>query len=163
MPRFLVHCVCACLLLLGGTRSSVATWSICIADLETREVAVGTVTCLNGFDLLALVPVIVVEKGSAAVQSAGDFEGIRRPIIFEEFMNGTPPAEILAILAEMSGHQSRQFGIVDTQQRGVTFSGSQNGAWAGGRTFTIGSTIYAIQGNVLAGQCVIDAPAHRRG
>ena len=157
MPRFLVHLVCACLVLIGGTRTSVATWSICIADLESREVAVGTVTCLNQFDLLAIVPVIVVEKGAAAVQSAGDFEGIRRPIIFEEFMNGTPPAEILAIMSKISGHQSRQFGIVDTQQLGVTFSGSQNGSWAGGRTFTIGSTIYAIQGNVLAGQCVIDA------
>ncbi len=33
-----------------------ATWSICITDSSTKEVAVGTVTCLNQFDLLSLVP-----------------------------------------------------------------------------------------------------------
>ena len=60
-----------------------ATWSICITDSSTKEVAVGTVTCLNQFDLLSLVPVVVVGKGAAAVQSAGDFDGIRRPIIFD--------------------------------------------------------------------------------
>ncbi len=157
MSRFIIRYACACVLLLAGTRSSHATWSICIANLETREVAVGTVTCLTNFDLLAIVPVIVVERGAAAVQSAGDFQGIRRPIIFQEFMNGTPPEEILNILSGIGGHQQRQYGIVDTQQRGVTFTGASNGQWAGGRTFTIGSTIYAIQGNVLAGQCVIDA------
>ena len=134
-----------------------ATWSIVLADVETGEVAVGTVTCLNNFDLLALVPVVVVGRGGAAVQSAGDFDGIRRPIIFEHLGLGTPPEEILEILAGISGHQQRQYGIADTQGRKVTFSGLSNGAWAGGVTGSQCSMHYAIQGNVLAGACVIEA------
>ncbi len=134
-----------------------ATWSIAAADRDSREVAVGTITCLNNFDLLALVTVVAVEKGAGAVQSAGDFDGVRRPVIFEELLDGTPPEEILEILSGIAGHDNRQYGIADTQHRAVSFSGPSNGAWAGGRTFVIGSTIYAIQGNVLAGQCVIDA------
>jgi len=39
----------------------------------------------------------------------------------------------------------------------VTFSGASNGAWAGGATGSDGSLHYAVQGNVLAGGCVIDA------
>lgn len=133
-----------------------ATWSICLTDSETKEVAVGTVTCLTNFDLLALVPV-VVGKGSAAVQAAGDFNGIRRPVIFDHLKIGTPPDEILEILAGIGGHQSRQYGIADTQGRMITFTGSQNGSWAGGVIGTQGSMVYAIQGNVLAGACVISA------
>lgn len=134
-----------------------ATWSICIADDHTGEIAVGTVTCLNNYDLLAIVPVVVVGKGTAAVQAAGDFAGTRRPIIFDEIAAGTDPAEILTILEGISGHQSRQYGIADTQGRKITFTGTANGAWAGGVTGDIGSIHYAIQGNVLAGACVVDA------
>jgi hypothetical protein len=133
------------------------TWSIVLTDDETKEVAVGTVTCLTTFDLLAIVPVVVVGEGGAAVQSAGDFGGIRRPIIFDELRAGTPPEEILAILEGISGHQERQYGIVDTAGGAVTFTGTQNGAWAGGMTGSQGSMHYAVQGNVLAGACVVSA------
>lgn len=157
MTRFLEPLCAALILLLAAGRPAAATWSIAVADRETREVAVGTITCLNDFDLLALVTVVAVEKGTAAVQAAGDFDGVRRPIIFDRLRGETPPEEILEILATIAGHQDRQYGIVDTQHRAISFTGSGNGAWAGGRTFTIGTTIYAIQGNVLAGPCVIDA------
>ena len=149
--------ILAMLLTVGWhAQPAAATWSICIADQDTNEVAVGTVTCLNSFDLLAIVPVVVVEKGTAAVQSAGDFKGVRRPIIFEELARGTHPDAILELMAGISGHQNRQYGIADVEHRAVSFTGSANGGWAGGRTFEIGSRIYAIQGNVLAGACVIN-------
>ena len=134
-----------------------ATWSIVIADYETKEVAVGTVTCLTNFDLCAIVPVVVVGKGAAAVQASGDFDGIRRPIIFNELMNGTDPADILDLLAQVGGHQSRQYGIADTQGRMITFTGSQTFQWAGGVIGTDGTFVYAIQGNILAGDCVVPA------
>ena len=129
------------------TSPSLATWSIVIADSETKEVAVGTVTCLDNFDLLAIVPVIVVGKGGAAVQAAGDFASIRRPIIFDHFMLGTDPEEILVLLADISGHQSRQYGISDTQGRMITFTGSSTSQWAGGVIGTQWTMVYAIQGN----------------
>ncbi len=134
-----------------------ATWSICITDSSTKEVAVGTVTCLNQFDLLSLVPVVVVGKGAAAVQSAGDFDGQRRPIIFDGLMNGLSPQAILTILENVSGHQSRQYGIADTNDARVSFTGSQNGQWAGSIVGNDGTMAYAIQGNVLAGECVLTA------
>lgn len=137
--------------------TSHGTWSIVIADSETKEVAVGTVTCLTSFDLLSLVPVVVVGKGSAAVQAAGDFNGLRRPIIFEHLMLGTSPEEILALLAQIGGHQSRQYGIADTQARMITFTGVSTSQWAGGVIGTQGTMVYAIQGNILAGACVVPA------
>ena len=157
MSRMLLRIVCVLALAAMLTPPCPATWSIILADEETDEIAVGTVTCLNNYDLLAIVPVVVVGKGGGACQSYGDFDGIRRPIIFEHLQLGTPPEEILAILANITGHQYRQYGIVDTQGRAVTFTGTQNGVWAGGMIGSQGSLHYAIQGNVLAGECVVDA------
>ncbi|NNF41933.1 MAG: DUF1028 domain-containing protein [Phycisphaerales bacterium] len=133
-----------------------ATWSIVMADSETKEVAVGTVTCLTGFDLLAIVPVVVVGEGAAAVQAAGDFAGVRRPIIFDGLGDHTPPADILATLATIGGHQSRQYGIADTRHNAITFTGTETLDWAGGVTGAFGTTVYAIQGNILVGACVVD-------
>ena len=52
---------------LGAAPLSWATWSIAIADRETGEVGLGTITCLDGIDLMAVVPVVVVGRGTAAV------------------------------------------------------------------------------------------------
>lgn len=134
-----------------------ATWSIAIADSHTGEVAVGTVTCLTNLDLLALVPVVVVGKGAAAVQAAGDMPGTRRQIIFNNLMLGTSPEDILTLLEGQAGHEQRQYGIADTQGRTITFSGSANFQFAGGVTGQLGSMVYAIQGNILTGSCVIEA------
>jgi len=134
-----------------------ATWSIVITDSATKEVAVGTVTCLTSFDLLGLVPVVVVGKGAAAVQAAGDFDGIRRPVIFDGLMAGRSPHEILVMLQGIAGHQQRQYGIADTNGDTISFTGTGNGQWAGSITGTDGTMSYAIQGNVLAGACVLDA------
>jgi uncharacterized Ntn-hydrolase superfamily protein len=134
-----------------------ATWSIAIADRHTKEVAVGTVTCLNDFDLLAIVPVVVMGKGAAAVQAAGDFDGQRRPVIYSGFQSLTDPDDIFDQLAVIAGHQSRQYGIADTLGRTLTFTGADNSQWAGGVTGEIGSMAYAIQGNILAGACVVPA------
>ena len=76
--------------------------SIILADEETDEVAIGTVTCKN-YDLLAVVPVVVVGKGGGAVQASSDPDGIRRPVIFGHLQIGTPPEEILDFLANIAG------------------------------------------------------------
>jgi hypothetical protein len=156
LHKGLARCLAATLSL-AMTPSTHATWSIVICDSETREVAVGTVTCLTSYDLLAIVPVVVVGKGGAAVQAAGDFAGTRRPIIFEQLMLGTDPHEILVLLAAVPGHQSRQYGIADTEGRKITFTGSSNSQWAGGVIGADGTRVYAIQGNILAGGCVVPA------
>ncbi|MCH8151168.1 MAG: DUF1028 domain-containing protein [Planctomycetes bacterium] len=148
----------AALLALAMTSTSPATWSIVIADSETKEVAVGTVTCVANLDLLALVPVVVVGKGAAAVQAVRDFDGIRRPIIFAELMAGTSPQDILTILEGVEGHQLRAYGICDTNGQMVSFIGSQVMDRAFGSIVgSDGTMVYAIQGGVLAGDCVLPA------
>lgn len=134
-----------------------ATWSICLADSRTKEVAVGTVTCLETFDLMAIVPVVVVGKGSGACQASGDFSGARRPVIFSGLQAGTDPSQIMTQLAAIPGHASRQYGIADTVGRTTTFTGNLANQWAGGVTGTAGTIAYAIQGNILAGSCVVPA------
>ncbi len=132
-----------------------ATWSICLADTETREVAMGTVTCLQGLDLMARVPVIAVERGAGAVQALGDAHGSRRPIIFNGFLDQDDPADILVSLEGVPGHSDRQYGMADTRGRTLTFSGVDTNDWKGGVTGRIGTLVYAIQGNILVGECVV--------
>jgi len=146
------------------TSTTHATWSIVIADNKTKEVAVGTVTCLTNFnnmslDLLAIVPVVVVGKGAAAVMAAADFDGIRRPMIFDNLIAGVPPENILAIVAAVPGHQSRQYVIVDIKGRSVIklATSLENPQWDGGVIGSDGSMFYAILGGVLAGGCVVPA------
>lgn len=155
MKRALSVIAAVCLLL--SPRIADATWSVVIVDAHTKEVAIGSVTCLTTFDLLAITPVILVGVGGATVQAAGDFDGVRRPIIYDEFLAGTDPQDILDILSGVTGHQQRQYGIVDTLGRGVTFTGGSTFSWAGGVIGTDGDLVYALQGNILAGNCVVPA------
>lgn len=140
------------------TGSLNATWSIILIDTRTGEIAIGSATCLTGFDLQANASVVVVGRGAAAAQSFIDTTGQNRILIFTQLGLGTDPAQILALLAASDpGHQTRQYGIVDTQGRAIGFTGTGDGQWAGHLTGQIGSIVYAIQGNVLTGQPVITA------
>jgi hypothetical protein len=143
--------------LLAAVAPARATWSIIIVDRESKEVGIGSATCLTNFNLKKFLPVVLVDVGAAAAQSAVDINATNRQLIHAELLAGTPPAEILALLeAQDSSHQTRQYGIVDTWGRTVTFSGSQNGDYANGLTGELGSLVYAVQGNVITGQCVLD-------
>jgi hypothetical protein len=134
-----------------------ATWSILIVDTSTGEVAIGSATCLSGLDLETLTPVMLVGVGGACAQSQIDSSGRNRGYIHDQLLLGTAPADIITGLSHRDRfHQSRQYGIVDLQDRAATFTGNQDGAWAGGVTGSIGTIVYAIQGNVLTGKPVID-------
>lgn len=135
-----------------------ATWSIIIVDTESREVCIASATCLAGFNLEVYLPVLRVDTGAAAAQSFVDTSGQNRLRIWNGLIAGTAPADILAELeANDPGHQSRQYGIVDVQGRTLTFTGSGAGAYAGGVTGQVGRLVYAIQGNVITGPCVVAA------
>lgn len=139
------------------TASALATWSIIIIDTRTREIAVGSATCLTSFDLLRGLPVVRVDVGAACAQSAIDGGAVNRVRIWNGLIAGDDPQDILAVLASLDGsHQNRQYGIVDVQGRAVTFTGLQCGQFANGVTGRVGTLVYAIQGNVITGQPVID-------
>ncbi len=133
-----------------------ATWSICLTDKATGEVAVGTCTCINFNDLERLVPVVRVGYGVGACQSVIDTTGANKLLIWNELANGTDPNVMLQMIQSTdTKFQQRQIGIVDLQERPVTFTGTQCGAWAGGVSGHVGTISYAIQGNVLTGQPVV--------
>jgi hypothetical protein len=140
-----------------GPLHAIATWSIVMVDVQTREVAVGSATCLTGFDLQAGLAVAIVDVGGGAAQSAVDVSGQNRLRIHDELLAGTPPNTILELLdAQDNQHQLRQYGIVDVLGRSATFTGSGAGAWAGGVIGQVGSIHYAVQGNVLTGSPVVE-------
>ena len=136
-----------------------ATWSIVCVNLDTREVAVATATCLTNFDIETGVPVIVVGEGAAAAQSFIDSSGANRRLIYFDYLNEAhTPAEILAALAAQdNGHQTRQYGIVNFSGDPVSFTGRRDGLAATSVSGRIGNVLYAIQGNVLTGDAVVFA------
>lgn len=143
--------------MLVGASSARATWSVVIIDRVSNEVAVGSATCLANFDLKKYLPVVLVDVGGAAAQSFVDIQGKNRRLIWDQMLAGTPTPQILTLLeAQDNRHQSRQYGIVDTRGWSVTFSGSNNGAYANGITGQLGTLFYSIQGNVITGQPVLD-------
>ena len=145
----------AAVLSIAGTAQ--ATWSILLVDTRTGEIALGSATCLTGFDLRANTPVIITGVGAATAQSFVDSSGRNRVRIHNGFALGLTPSEILADLSTFdTGHQTRQYGIVDTTGLAATFSGSGAGAWAGGETGEFDGIIYAVQGNLLTGPAVVD-------
>lgn len=147
--------ILAALLLVDSVR---ATWSIILIDRRTGEIAIASATCLTGFDLQNGACVVVVGRGAAAAQSFVDNTGANRMLIFQQLQLGADPQQILAQLAATdTGHQSRQYGIVDVQGRAIGFTGTGAGPWAGHLTGQIGDVFYAVQGNVLTGQVVITA------
>lgn len=148
---------CISFIILGILASTAhATWSIVLIDTRTREIAIGSATCLTNFDLQRASPVVVVGVGAAAAQAMVDSGAKNRQLIQQKFYLGWDPVDILAELEQQDPyHQSRQYGIVDTTGRVLTFTGSSTYSWSGGVTGQIGTVFYAIQGNILTGEPVI--------
>ncbi|MEQ8317769.1 MAG: DUF1028 domain-containing protein [Phycisphaerales bacterium] len=147
--------------LLACAGSAQATWSILLVDTRTGEIALGSATCLTGFDLRANTPVIITGVGAATAQSFVDSSGRNRVRIRDGLALGLTPAEIFDDLSTFDpGHQTRQYGIVDVTGGTGTFSGTGAGAWAGGLTGELTGTsdgiFYAVQGNLLTGPAVVD-------
>lgn len=143
--------------LLAAVPDSRATWSIIIVDRETREVAIGSATCLIGINLVRFLPVVRPMQGAAAAQSFIDQTAANRRYIWDSIAVGLDPNSILVGLeAQDAGHQTRQYGIVDARGRAVTFTGQQAGAFADGIVGQFGSLTYAIQGNVITGSWVLE-------
>lgn len=136
--------------------SAHATWSILIVDTRTGEIGVASATCLFNLDLRALTPLLITGVGGLTAQSYGDTSGQNRTFIRDRLLQGIPPPQIIDLVGNFdSGHQTRQYGLVDAHGGVATFTGAMAGGWAGGVTGQIGDLVYAVQGNVLTGQPVV--------
>ncbi len=141
--------------------SAEATWSIVLVDTRTREIVIGSATCLRNTNLLKTVPVVLVDVGAAAAQASVDPSGANRVLIRDELLAGTDPAVILQMLeAGDPAFETRQYGIVDVRGRAISFTGAEDQAYAGSIVGRSGSLVWAIQGNILTCATVIqDAEA----
>ena len=131
-----------------------ATFSIVAADPEAGEVGVAVAS--RFFAVGSVVPWARAGAGAVATQSnANTTFGPRGLDLLER---GVGPQETLdALLRSDTGRDGRQVGIVATDGRSVTYTGTGCTAWAGGRA----GTGYAVQGNILAGEAVVTALERR--
>jgi uncharacterized Ntn-hydrolase superfamily protein len=131
-----------------------ATWSIVVMDMNTREVVVAGATCLPDFDIASGIAVIAVGKGGGVSQAT--LLGQAKGIIFSGLQAAKSPERIMEdIFATNLSMPDRQFGIVGLEGPAASFTGSQTLATALGLSGQIGNLRYAIQGNILAQSPVI--------
>jgi uncharacterized Ntn-hydrolase superfamily protein len=127
----------------------VNTFSIVAYDPDRQEwgVAVASKFLAVG----AVVPWAKAGVGAIATQShANTTYG---PKGLELLGQGKSAEEAIKLLTEEDeGKDVRQVGIVDAKGNAATFTGSKCSAWAGGKT----GKHYACQGNILAGEDVVN-------
>jgi uncharacterized Ntn-hydrolase superfamily protein len=130
-----------------------STFSIVAADLETGEV--GCAVQSKYFSVGSVVPWAWAGVGAVATQAAG--VAVYGRLALEELQRGaTPEAALETVLADDPGRETRQLGIVTSDGRAAAFTGRQCLAWAGQRV----GPGFAVQGNILAGEAVVDEMAH---
>lgn len=129
-----------------------ATFSIAAIDPKTGEAAV-VVTTRVPFVGRA-VPWVRAGVGAVATQSWTVVEYGKRGLDLME--SGVAPEEALKqMLADDEGRELRQLGLIDMKGRTASFTGKENGVWAGSRQ----GKNYTVQGNILVGAEVVDAVA----
>jgi len=129
------------------------TFSIVAADVEAGEV--GCAVQSKYFSVGSVVPWAQAGLGAVATQAAG--VAVYGAWALEELARGAEPeAALERCLAADEGRERRQLGIVTADGRAAAFTGAECNEWAGHR---IGAG-YAVQGNILAGEGVVDAMAH---
>ena len=136
-----------------------ATYSIVAADTRTHRTGGAGTSCLDGQDVF-IIHGVAPKLGTLHVQSvynrAALDEGTR------ELAAGVSPADIIKSLTSPSfdtGFATRQFGVASVTGETATFTGSEDGAFAGDRRGTTGPLVYAVQGNLLTSRAVIDQAA----
>ncbi len=142
-----------------------ATWSVIAVDRASGRMVVASATCVSqgalerfpAKGLMDVQAIIAPGFGVAAAQAGVDRTRANQSLIFTELRKGTHPSAILAMLMADSAIQTRQFGIVDLQGRFAGFSGARNGPASLGVQGQVAGThvFYAIQGNILAGNEVV--------
>lgn len=129
-----------------------ATFSIAAVDPKTGEAAVAVTTRVPFVG--RAVPWVRAGVGAVATQSWTIVEYGKGGLDLLE--QGVAPATAIErLLADDAGREKRQLGLIDMKGESASFTGKENGAWAGSRT----GKNYTVQGNILVGPEVLDAVA----
>lgn len=130
----------------------VATFSIVAFDPDTKELGVAVQSKFVAVG--SVVPWVKAGVGAIATQSYANTRYGPRGL--ELLESGKTAREVVDALTKDDERRAwRQVGIVDRQGRAATFTGERCMEWAGGRV----GEHYCVQGNILAGQAVVDAMA----
>ena len=128
------------------------TFSIVAADLEAGEV--GCAVQSRYFAVGSVVPWAEAGVGAVATQAAG--VAVYGARVLDELRAGVTPEDALErVLADDGGRETRQLGVVTADGRAAAFTGAECLDWAGHR---VGAG-FAVQGNILAGEAVVDEMA----
>ncbi|MEE9190831.1 MAG: DUF1028 domain-containing protein [Candidatus Neomarinimicrobiota bacterium] len=128
----------------------ISTFSIVAYDSSTGEFGVAVAS--RFFSVGSVVPWAKAGVGAVATQSFANTSFGWRGLAYLE--QGKSSEEALqALLKNDDNPSQRQVGIVSTTGHGVSYTGENCIAWAGGRS----GSGYAIQGNILAGEGVVIA------
>lgn len=133
-------------------RDYVNTFSIAALDPETGELGVAVAS--KFLSVGSIVPWAKAGVGAIATQSwVNPLYGLRGLELME---SGKSAEETMRILTEEDENREvRQAGFVDAQGNSATFSGKDCYSWAGG----ISGPNFAVQGNILTGEDVVQAMA----
>ncbi len=130
----------------------VATYSIVACDLEAAQWGVAVQS-----KFLAVGSVVPwAEAGVGAVATQAYANPRYGPDGLALLREGLDAEQVVArLVADDAGRDERQVGVVDSEGRAATWTGTGCMDWAGGRT----GAGYAAQGNILVGAATVDALA----
>jgi uncharacterized Ntn-hydrolase superfamily protein len=129
---------------------TISTFSIVARDSVTEELGIAVAS--RFFSVGSVVPWAKANVGAVATQSFANTSFGWRGL--ELLKKGATPEEVIKILLRNDDDpERRQVGIVSSDGKSVTYTGSKCLPWAGGRS----GPNYAIQGNILAGETVVTA------
>src|SRR5436190_21654723 len=133
-------------------RGTIATYSIAACDLDAGQWGVATQSKFLAVG--SVVPWAEPHVGAIATQAyANPRYG---PDGLALLRQGQAAEEVVQRLTSADeGREHRQLGVVDSEGRAATFTGSECNEWAGGRT----GPGYAAQGNILVSGDTVDAIA----
>jgi uncharacterized Ntn-hydrolase superfamily protein len=129
-----------------------STFSIVAADLEAQEV--GCAVQSRYFSVGSVVSWAQAGVGAVATQAAG--VAVYGARALAELAGGAAPEDAIErVLAEDPARETRQLGVVTAAGAAAAFTGAECLDWAGHR---VGAG-FAVQGNILAGEAVVDGMA----
>lgn len=139
------------------TISSVAqaTYSIVVADKQTRQVGSAVTSCVSG---ASVAQVFGVVPGIGGINAQAFSNREARDFAVQAFQSDIDARRILDFISSKSydvRNNFRQYGIVSFDDA-LAYSGSNNGAFASSITEIDARFNYAIQGNILTGPRVLD-------
>jgi uncharacterized Ntn-hydrolase superfamily protein len=134
------------------TDPALSTFSIVACDAEAGFWGVGVQSRVVGAG--SIVP--AAEAGAGAIATQAWANVAFKPMGLDLLRQGLTAAQVRDRFIEVDdGRAHRQFAIVDGNCNVAAFTGDSTTAWAGHRT----GRNYSVQGNILAGQGVVDAMA----